>query len=287
MADMSYRGILGGWRAKELSGNSRRLDGEQLPRNLWRFDVEIQRARNPCMFAVAIKKSRIRPTLWFRARHVDHHFKIGMPHEPPDNLTPRPSSGRLRRSTEIQPDMPDDIQTLADFIRWEDRQPDRHEFVNGVVVERGGFVAVQADIAANVLVALKTKLKSDRCRAFGSGIRIRTPETGNVRYPAASIDCGDFHPDAKDPEKPTVVSDVVSASAAISDLEQRRRDYGSVPTISDYIVIRYDVVSIEVWRRTKDGTLRCPGAITNLNSVIELSEIGVEIPMMDVYDGMG
>lgn len=181
--------------------------------------------------------------------------------------------------------MPDDILTLADFIRWEDRQPDRYEFVNGAVVEREGFVAAQADIAANVLIALKTKLKSDRCRAFGSGIRIRTPETGNLRYPAASIDCGDFHPDAMDPEKPTVIFDVVSVSAEISDLEQRRRDYGSVPTITDYVVIRYDVVSVEVWRRAEDGTLRCPGSITDLNSVIELPEIGVEIPMMDVYDG--
>ncbi|CTQ47289.1 Uma2 family endonuclease [Roseibium aggregatum] len=183
--------------------------------------------------------------------------------------------------------MPDDTQTLADFIEWEDCQTDRHEFVNGTVVERKGFVAIQADVAANVLIVLKTQLKGTRCRAFGSGIRIRTPETGNVRYPAASIDCGDFHPDAKDPEKPTVIFDVVSASAEISDLEQRQRDYGSVPTITDYIVIRYDVVSVEVWRRAEDGTLRCPGAITDLNSVIDLPEIGVEIPTMDVYDGAG
>ena len=183
--------------------------------------------------------------------------------------------------------MPDDIQTFADFISWEDSQPDRHEFVNGAVIEREGFVAFQADIAANVLIVLKTKLKGTRCRAFGSSIRIRTPETGNLRYPAVSIDCGDFHPEAMDLEKPTVVFDVVSASAEISDLKQRRRDYGSVPTVTDYVVIRYDVMSIEVWRRAEDGILRCPGAITDLNSVIELPGIGVEIPLKDVYDGVG
>jgi Uma2 family endonuclease len=286
MADMIYRGFLISWATGQLSGNSGRLDGEQLPRKHWRFDVEIQRARNPCRFDTGIKR-RHQPPLRSRVRHVDHGFEIAVPLEPSDDLTPRLSSGRLRRSTEFDLDMPDDIQTLADFIEWEDRQTDRHEFVNGTVVEQDGFVAIQADIAASVLFALKTQLKDTRCRAFGSGIRIQIPETGNVRYPAVSIDCGELHPDAKDLEKPTVVFDVVSASAETSDLEQRRRDYGSVPTVTDYVVVRYDVVSIEVWRRCDGGTLRCPGAITDLNSVIELPEIGVEISIMDVYDGAG
>lgn len=182
--------------------------------------------------------------------------------------------------------MSDGFQTLSDFVRWEEHQPDRHEFINGTVVERGGFVANQANIAANVLYSLKTQLKGARCRAFGSGIRIQTPETGNLRYPAVSVDCGDYCPDAKDPEKPTVILDVVSASAAISDLEQRCRDYGSLPTVSRYVVIRFDAVSVEVWGRTGDGSLLSLGEIADLNSVIELPEIGADIPMTDVYDGV-
>ncbi len=182
--------------------------------------------------------------------------------------------------------MSDGFQTLSDFIRWEEHQLSRHEFINGIVVERGGFVAIQANVAANVLFALKTQLKGARCRAFGSGIRIRTPETGNLRYPAVSVDCGDYYPDAKDLEKPTVILDVVSASVAISDLEQRRRDYGSLPSVTGYVVIKYDVVSVEVWGRSKDGSLLSLSSINDLNSVIELPEIGSEIPMTDVYDGV-
>ena len=73
--------------------------------------------------------------------------------------------------------------TVEDFLAWERRQPERYEFVGGVIRMMVGGSNAHTIIKGNVFAALRTRLRGGRCRALAEGAMVVTPESDLRRRP--------------------------------------------------------------------------------------------------------
>jgi Uma2 family endonuclease len=71
--------------------------------------------------------------------------------------------------------------TVDDFLAWEAQQPERYEFIDGMVFMMVGGSAAHTIIKGNVFKALSSRLSGGQCQALTEGLKVVTPE--NVHYP--------------------------------------------------------------------------------------------------------
>ena len=172
--------------------------------------------------------------------------------------------------------------TLAEFLEWEERQPMRYEFDGvGPVAMTGGTVG-HADIEANLAAALRTRLRGKPCRFYGSDLKFQVAD-GQVRYPDGMVVCSPIDRTATVVYDPVVVFEVLSPSTARDDRIVKAREYQATPSVQRYVMLEQDGVSATVYARSGETWTH---EILIADSVLTLPEIGVELPLAELYEGV-
>lgn len=176
---------------------------------------------------------------------------------------------------------------LDEFLEWEREQERRYELVDGVAVMMAGGTQAHALIAANLVSALRSRLRGSPCRPSGSDMRVPITATGNSRYPDVTVDCGAFDPTSHDATRPTIVFEVLSDSTGWIDQTRKLRDYESVASIRQYVCVSQSERRVLIWRR--DGSNRfVPDAILVDGSLrLDFEGFEVELPLPDIYEETG
>ena len=63
--------------------------------------------------------------------------------------------------------------TLADFLAWEETQPDRHEFVRGEVFAMVGARRVHGIVSLKIASGLKSLPRGSRCQVFTESMKLK------------------------------------------------------------------------------------------------------------------
>jgi Uma2 family endonuclease len=181
--------------------------------------------------------------------------------------------------------------TLDSFLAWEERQDLRYEFDGFRPIGMTGGTYAHARIQANLLRALGNRLEGTPCRAVGSEMKVRTA-TG-VRYPDAFVLCAPIPLYATVAHDPVVIFEILSASSANDDLGGKKAEYQALPSVQSYIVLQQTHRSAQAFRRaggtTADDMKIAAWAfefIAGRGAAIALPEIGVTIPLAEIYDGV-
>jgi Uma2 family endonuclease len=166
--------------------------------------------------------------------------------------------------------------TVDEFLAWERSQPSRYEF-DGIqpVAMTGGSVS-HVRVITRLTVALGTRVQPP-CEAFGPELKVLAP--GRVRYPDASVVCGDPVNEG-DIIEPTVVFEVLSPSTTLTDRRVKASEYASVPGIMVYVILETERPEITVRRRAGGWESE---TITGHDAELALPEIGVTFPLADIY----
>lgn len=80
---------------------------------------------------------------------------------------------------------------LADFLVWEEQQPEWYERVDGVVQVRIGDTVDHNRITLNVAQMLERQLWEHGCEVFTSTIKVTSP-TDDVMYPDVVVVCSEI-----------------------------------------------------------------------------------------------
>ena len=172
--------------------------------------------------------------------------------------------------------------TLAEFLAWEERQPLRHEFDGFGPVAMVGGTAGHADIQRNLAVALGGRLRGTPCRFYGSDLKFQVAN-GAVRYPDGMIICPAADRAATLVRDPVVVFEVPSPSTAREDRIVKAREYQATPSVRRYVMLEQDGIGATVYARSGETwTLE----ILVAGAVLSLPEIGVELPLAELYEGL-
>jgi len=174
--------------------------------------------------------------------------------------------------------------TYAEYLAFEEKAVDKHEFLNGEVFAMGGGTIEHAALIASVTHALMGALQGRPCRVYSSELRIRIRATGLTTYPDVSVVCGKAEVDADDPHaivNPILVVEVLSDSTEAYDRGEKAAHYRHLPSLREYVLLSQHRPRIEVWRKNEAG--RWELYEHESGSRAELASVACALAVDDVY----
>ena len=170
--------------------------------------------------------------------------------------------------------------TLAEFLVCEERQPIKYEFDGVRPVAVSGVTAGHSILQGNLAHSLGGRLRGRPCRFTGSDLKIRVAGD-HIRYPDGMVFCSPV--DLKATGDPVVVFEVLGPGTAAKDRIVKAREYQATPSIRRYVMLEQDGVGATVYARAGEGWTH---DILAGDSVLVLPEIGVELPIAELYEGI-
>jgi Uma2 family endonuclease len=173
--------------------------------------------------------------------------------------------------------------TVDDFLAWESQQPERYEFIDGMVFMMVGGSAAHTIIKGNVFGALSSRLRGGRCRALTEGLKVVTPE--NVHYPDVTVTCTPIQPTDDQIHEPVVIVEVLSRSTGDRDRGAKWVGYRTLRSLQHYVLIAQDRRRVEVYTRSDEGwTLRL---FEPPDRRVPLSAMKLELDVDQIYEDSG
>jgi Uma2 family endonuclease len=178
------------------------------------------------------------------------------------------------------------LVSVEDYLAGELVTPIKHEYLGGFVYAMAGARNAHNLITANTLIALGTRLRGRRCRAFNSDtkIRVRLPTHVRFYYPDVPVICRPNPQSDTFQDEPAVLFEVLSRSTRRLDEGEKKDAYLTIPSLGAYVLVEQDTPAVVVLRRTEHGFVR--EVYAGLDAVVPLPEIEIELPLAEVYDGV-
>jgi Uma2 family endonuclease len=172
--------------------------------------------------------------------------------------------------------------TLVEFLAWEEQQPLRYEFDGICPVAMTGGTVGHATIQRNLAFALTGRLRGKPCQFQGSDLKIQVGN-GHIRYPDGMVVCSPVNRTATVVYDPVVVFELLGPSTAAKDRIVKAREYQAIPSVRRYVMLEQDSVGATVYARAGDSWTH---EILIADSALALPEIGVELPLAELYEGI-
>jgi Uma2 family endonuclease len=173
--------------------------------------------------------------------------------------------------------------TVEDFLEWEARQPERCEFVDGMVLGMVGGSAAHATIKDNVTGALRARLRGTPRRAFSESLKVVTDIASH--YPDVVVTCVPVQPTDDQVREPVVVFEVLARTTADRDRSAKWVGCQDIPSLQHYVLIAQDQRRVELFARTGESwnlmVIRPP------RGRVALPAIDVELALDEIYEDSG
>jgi Uma2 family endonuclease len=171
--------------------------------------------------------------------------------------------------------------SLEEFLAWEEHQELRWEFDGFAPVGMTGGTSDHSAIQLNLYLAIGTRLRGKQCRLYTADLKVLV--SGSIRYPDAFVVCTPVPRGTLVVTDPVVVFEVLSPSTASVDIGIKNEEYRDTPSIQRYVMLAQDRMRATVFARVGDDWI---GHIISGNGLLAMPEIGIEVPLAELYDGI-
>lgn len=174
--------------------------------------------------------------------------------------------------------------TPEEYLAWERTSELKHELFQGEVFAMAGASREHNLIVSNAIRVLGNALLDRPCEVYPSDLRVKIQATGLYTYPDASVVCGrpEFEDNVADTLlNPNVIFEVLSESTEGYDRGKKFRQYRTITSLRDYVLVAQDTIQVEHFRRKADGSwsLREAGA----GGRLALESIGCDLAVDELY----
>ena len=124
--------------------------------------------------------------------------------------------------------------TPDEYLAWEARQDEKHEYYRGEVFAMAGGTEPHATIITNTLVLLNDAARPRGCRVYSDALRVRIDAADLYTYPDLSVVCGAARfSDARRTTllNPLVLVEVLSPSTETYDRTTKWGFYSQIPSL--------------------------------------------------------
>ena len=168
---------------------------------------------------------------------------------------------------------------FEEFMSWIVRQQGRHEFVGGEVFAMGGGTRAHSAVAVNVASALGRHLRGSGCRPYNSDMAVRVEIADAVYFPDVSVSC-ETGAEQLFLVEPKLIVEVLSPTTEAYDRGRKFRDYRTLKSLQEYVLVDPERRLIEVFRRSgEEWTLHAYGAA----DTIPLASVALDLPGAEVF----
>jgi Uma2 family endonuclease len=180
-----------------------------------------------------------------------------------------------------------DTLSVEDYLAGELVSPIRHEYLGGTVYAMAAARIAHIRISGNALITLGAKLRGKPCQPYNPDMKIRVQLARETRfyYPDLSVIYRSNPQDALYQDEPVVLLEVLSRATRRVDEGEKREAYQSIPSLSVYLLAEQESAAVVAYRRNPDGGFAREVHV-GLDAVIPLPEIGCELSLADLYDGV-
>jgi Uma2 family endonuclease len=173
--------------------------------------------------------------------------------------------------------------TVGDFLAFEAEEPERYEFIDGIVRMMTGGSAAHSAIKTNATNALNAALRNGPCRAYADDLKVVTATA--VMYPDVVVTCRPLAPDDDRVLEPTVVVEVLSPTTERHDRIAKWREYQRIGSLQHFVLIEQAERRAEVYSRTETGWALA--SIEPPNDAIALNAVGATLSLEAIYENSG
>ena len=174
--------------------------------------------------------------------------------------------------------------TRDQFFDWAEAQDARYEFDGFHPLAMTGGNLNHNRIAFNIHASLRGRLRGGRCEPLGLDAGVATVGD-TVRYPDGVVTCSPTNGASRLVPNPVVVFEVVSPTSGHMDRIVKLREYAAVNSIRRYVIVESASAGLTVNERQAAGQ-RWTVTSATADDLLPLPEIGIEIPVAELYEGV-
>lgn len=176
-----------------------------------------------------------------------------------------------------------------DYLEWEAEQPIRYGYMDGHIYAMTGGTIPHNQIAVNLVSLLKPHLRGKGCKVLSSNAKVGITAQGPFHYPDVSVSCDKRDRAARDYiSHPSIIIEVLSESTEAFDRGQKFRQYRRIKTLTEYVLISQDQMSVECYRLNSSGrwelfhyTYDDP---TKQSTQLELCSVNLTLSFEELYE---
>ena len=175
--------------------------------------------------------------------------------------------------------------TPEEYFIWEEKQLEKHEYIDGEVYAMSGGSVNHGRIAIKFITIFDTHLENSGCIIGNSDIKINILKTNNYTYPDVSVTCDNR--DKNTPNYftyPCLIIEVLSVSTEAYDRGGKFRMYRNNPILQDYLLVSSTSIEMDLYHQKNNGEW----IIINYKEgdTIELKSIDFSFAIEQVYRGL-
>ncbi len=174
--------------------------------------------------------------------------------------------------------------TPEEYLRIERAAEFKSEYFAGEMFAIARGSAKHSLLKANLVREIGNRLKGRICTVYDSDLRVLVSATGLFVYPDATVVCGPLEThDGDNATNPTLLVEVLSDSTENYDRTTKFDHYRKIPSLREVLFVSQQQPIVERFSRDDDGGWKLTDA-RGLDATIELSSIGVSLPLSEIYD---
>ena len=179
--------------------------------------------------------------------------------------------------------MPLQKMSMAEFLAWEEHQPERHEFYRGDIFAMVGGSARHNRVILNLAARLGSHFEGTPCQVFAEGMKVELAQ--GYLYPDVMVTCG--KPEAGDEQvikDPKVIIEVLSPSTRGYDRRDKFILYRELDSLAQYALVDPSERRVEVFTRGDANTW----TLVDQSDADQLflSSVSLTMPMSEVFKGL-
>ncbi|MBY0229838.1 MAG: Uma2 family endonuclease [Gemmataceae bacterium] len=176
--------------------------------------------------------------------------------------------------------------TEEEYLAGEALSPVKHEYVDGTVYAMAGSVNVHSRIGYRMGFRFGARLEGGRCIpfVFEVKVRVRVRKHRRYYYPDGGVTCDPNPPGDTWEDNPVVLWEVISESTRRTDQGEKLDAYLTLPSLRVYLLVESSRHLIVAHRRVGAEFVR--EVYEGLDAVVPLPEIGTELTLREVYQGI-
>lgn len=176
--------------------------------------------------------------------------------------------------------------SVDEFVAWEERQVDRHEFFDGDVwpmdaepAGMAGGTVRHNDLVFNIRSALAAEFRPRGCRVQSENVKLRTEAFS--AYPDVLVTCSPVDGRETQVADAVVIVEVLSEGTERRDRTVKQQNYLDAPFLQQFVLASQEAQLVEVYTRSADGWAyrRYRAA----DAVVALPAVDARIAMADIY----
>jgi Uma2 family endonuclease len=172
--------------------------------------------------------------------------------------------------------------TPAEYFAWEEKQLEKHEYIDGQVYAMSGGSVNHSRIAVRLTTLFSNHLENSSCETGNSDLRVNVIGTKNYIYPDASVTCDDRDKATTQYiTYPCLIVEVLSPSTEAYDRGGKFRMYRHNPVLQDYLLVSSTSIEMDLYHKKDTGEW----IIINYQAgdTIELKSINLSFAIEQVY----